>query len=103
MPLFHDAINTTGPSTSARAERSSLLDIRALASAMDSVAAHSASASSVALPSFARSWTMPNLHRIPTPTPSPRPAPPRPDLTPLYLSLLMLSIVVALLGAHVLT
>ncbi len=103
MPLFDYSTTMTGTPASAHAERSSVLDIRSLASAMDSAAAHSASASSVALPSFARPWTMPNLHRTSSPTPTPRPAPPRTDLTPLYLSLVMLSIIVALLGAHVLS
>lgn len=87
-------------------ERSGLFDIHVLSSMVDAQrgARPSASASSIALPTFARAWTMPDLRR----SPQSSPPPPRrsvPSARPAFDLLLFamvaaLSLIVLLLGAY---
>ncbi|MCA9650355.1 MAG: hypothetical protein KC501_10630 [Myxococcales bacterium] len=91
---------------SRRDDRSGLIDIRALSSLVDAQRrGPSASASSLALPTFSTPWT---LLDTPRPQPEAKVAPPSPrraagpDNRPLYVMLASLSLAVASLGAYVL-
>ncbi|MCA9709830.1 MAG: hypothetical protein KDK70_28580 [Myxococcales bacterium] len=80
-----------------------MLDIRALSAVIDTQRARpSASASSVALPSFTAPWT--TQHLLPSPSPAPKTSPPRlqgADNRPLYAMIGALSLAVASLGVYV--
>lgn len=89
---------------SRRDDRSGLIDIRALSSLVDAQrrGGPSASASSVALPSFTTPWTMQDT-RVPEPAapPAAKPAAASPDNRPLYVMIASLTLAVASLGAYV--
>ncbi len=90
--------------SSRRDDRSGLLDIRALSSVIDAQRHGGASASSVAMPTFASTWA---LHDVPaTLPPPPATAAPRmvaalPDHRPLYAMIGALSLAVLSLGVFV--
>jgi hypothetical protein len=101
------SLYSTTPMGSGRNDRSSLLDIRALSSAIEAQqrARRSASASSLSLPSFNRLWTMQDLLRSPAPKPEAQ-LPPTPVRRSrphrlMYMMVAALSVVVAGLGAYV--
>ncbi len=106
MPLYQDSKGTGGVAAQTRRDdRSGLLDIRKLSSVIDAQrrARPSASASSVALPSFTTPWTMQDLR--PSAPAQPRPSVRKPatqaDNRLLYAMISALSIAVASLGAYV--
>ncbi|MEM9460156.1 MAG: hypothetical protein AAGF11_38625 [Myxococcota bacterium] len=107
MPSVKDTMGSGGVATSSRRDdRSGLLDIRALSSVIDAQqrARPSASASSVALPSFSTPWAMQDLRAVPTPAPTvevpPTPAAPGGNRL-LYAMIGALSLAVASLGVYV--
>lgn len=106
MPRYHDPFGGTGEvATSRRDERSGLLDIRALSSIVDAqrrAQVSSASASSVALPTFTSGW---GLRDVSAPPPAPARTAPTvravTDQRPLYAMIVALSTAVAGLAAYV--
>ncbi|MCH9686495.1 MAG: hypothetical protein K0V04_33995 [Deltaproteobacteria bacterium] len=112
MPRFHDKPGGKGGVAVSphRNDRSGLIDIRALSSVIDAqrTAVPTASASSVALPSFNSPWAYQDTRRpAATPAamaavPARAPAPLSTDNRPLYAMIIGLSVAVASLGVYIL-